>query len=610
MAYIGWGLILGSLVPMQGAIVHAQESYHVTSLTVRGAEHFSANRIKNQLSLRPLSLWQRVRFWKDPPEFSRVLFEEDVEGIKIFYQKRGFPDVHIATEVVPDHDSREVSILLDIREGEPVEVGEVRLVPVDSAQVSERELLQLYRERQVNVSLESGDRFQDALFINDRDRIHQSFMERGYPFAIVATELLQDRSDHLVDILYRVYLGPLCEFGEVHVAGNHYIPALSIQRQVTFEAGQIFSEQELVQTQRRIYQMGLFRYVVVRAQMDSLQGRRLPIQIRVREAPRTTLRLGGGYGREDRIRVFAQMERLGVLGRDRKLRLSLKHSYLEPYNVDLEWIKPSFIFPSARISINPFYRREREPGFTVDRAGSHAIYQQTFTSPLEIYIKYSLEQDYLNISTQTRRQALDNSDVSLYNKSSATWGFSFDSSTPLFFPRSGWYFAGSVSLAGLGFKSDFKYISVLFESRRYLELSAVVIATKFKAGGMKAIWESRITPIEERFYAGGSNSVRGWSRSGLGPLGEENQPLGGNSLIEFSLESRFPLFSPLAGVIFMDAGNVWRQLAGFRWDQIRYAVGTGLRYRTPIGPIRLDVGVPVFDPVKTPQLFISVGQSF
>ncbi|MGH7884410.1 MAG: BamA/TamA family outer membrane protein, partial [Thermodesulfobacteriota bacterium] len=119
-------------------------------------------------------------------------------------------------------------------------------------------------------------------------------------------------------------------------------------------------------------------------------------------------------------------------------------------------------------------------------------------------------------------------------------------------------------------------------------------------------------PVFKRFFAGGSTSMRGFPFQRLGPLNDEEDPLGGNSIFVGNLETRFPLFKKVGGVLFFDYGNVFPSSFDFKLNDIRYAVGTGLRYNTIVGPVRLDVGYALnpVDEISRVQVFISIGQAF
>ncbi|MEE9193299.1 MAG: BamA/TamA family outer membrane protein, partial [Thermodesulfobacteriota bacterium] len=119
-------------------------------------------------------------------------------------------------------------------------------------------------------------------------------------------------------------------------------------------------------------------------------------------------------------------------------------------------------------------------------------------------------------------------------------------------------------------------------------------------------------PIFKRFFAGGSNSVRGFPFQKLGPLDSNEDPLGGNSLLVGNLEVRFPFYADLGGVVFLDYGNVFPDSFSYPLDKLKYAVGTGIRYNTIIGPLRLDFGYAL-NPnpdLNRFQVWLSVGQAF
>jgi outer membrane translocation and assembly module TamA len=97
-------------------------------------------------------------------------------------------------------------------------------------------------------------------------------------------------------------------------------------------------------------------------------------------------------------------------------------------------------------------------------------------------------------------------------------------------------------------------------------------------------------PFSKKYFLGGATSIRGWGRFEVSPLGESQLPIGGNTLFAASTEARLFLTDKLGGVLFLDAGNVWPDVEDLDLNDLRYAVGTGLRYQTPIGPIRFDVG--------------------
>jgi outer membrane protein insertion porin family len=136
------------------------------------------------------------------------------------------------------------------------------------------------------------------------------------------------------------------------------------------------------------------------------------------------------------------------------------------------------------------------------------------------------------------------------------------------------------------------------------------LALRLKFGNITSWDEPEYIPPEERFYSGGEASVRGWKRSQLGPKDQLGDPLGGKSLLEGSCELRFPFADRWSGVAFLDFGNVWIDSMAQKLNDLRYAAGAGVRFRTPVGPLRLDVARPIFDEDNAWVLHFSVGHAF
>lgn len=198
----------------------------------------------------------------------------------------------------------------------------------------------------------------------------------------------------------------------------------------------------------------------------------------------------------------------------------------------------------------------------------------------------------------------------LYDKSSILLSFTYDGSSPPYWPNRGILSSLNFKLSGLGLGSKYHFSRTLADLRHYRNLLGMVLATRVRMGGIKSWDDGGFVPVEDRFFLGGSSSVRGWGRSELGPRDSEGTPIGGKSLIEASAELRYPIIGILSGAVFTDAGNIWLDEFSYRVDDLRYAVGLGIRVATAIGPVRLDAARPVFDDEDEIQVHLSVGQAF
>ena len=272
--------------------------------------------------------------------------------------------------------------------------------------------------------------------------------------------------------------------------------------------------------------------------------------------------------------------------------------------------QPRFFNERSTIELNPYLNRTKEPGYDTRTYGLKVPFGYEFIPRWNSSLSYYFENVEQSIEPNDPDFIERTSDKFPYNKSGIIIGTSFDNSRPQFSPTKGSNVSVAFKVNGYIFGSDFSYTRLWANFRTYQQIGDFTLAFKLMIGGIISSNSSKFIPVEDRFYSGGGSSVRGWNRAELGPKRESGTPRGGSSILESSLEVRFPLFWRLSAVAFIDAGNTWLQEYSYRLNDLAYAVGPGLRIKTPIGPVRFDVGFPVWNEKKKPQFFISVGQAF
>ncbi len=591
----------------------AQEGWALKSIAFKNNHAFSKSELLQRMSLQSRGGLRKLLFWQKPPRFSEMTLQRDLQEIITFYQTEGFPQAKIdSTAIAADDKNRSVSLTIYVAEGKPALVTSVSH-EIEASDDEYKRMAEGIFAANIQSALTShlGERFRDANATADVQMIGTVYNNAGFPNVQVQPHLQVEATTNLVHLTFRINTGIRYKFGEVQVTGNERVSASTVLKQVTFRPGDIFSQAAVSKSQQQVYELGMFQFASIKMLLDKSQSQSLPVQILVKEAPPVSTKLGVGWGREDQFRTFIDFRLLGFTGAARTLSIYAKHSGLEPYTVDVKWTRPAFLSPRSSVTLNPFYRKESELGFTVTRAGGNVTYQRHFATYSYVYLNYALERDRLSVTSITRREALASSELHLYNKSSVTLGLTRDSSLPIFSPNTGSYRSLTATMSGLGLNSDFHYSRWLMEWRFYQRIGlGWVSAYRLKMGAMSSWKRGEFTPIEDRFFAGGSASVRGWARSQLGPKSAEDRPLGGNSLLEMSAELRYPILAWLGGVSFVDAGNVWSSAYDYRLSRLHYAAGLGLRFKTPIAPIRFDVALPIFEGSNPLQLHVSVGQAF
>ncbi len=589
------------------SVGYSQDNYIVKNVKFSGNESLSAGELKQLISLRPRGWFNRLLGQGTKVRYSRELLNSDLTIIKDYYQRRGFLNAEAKLGQLKTNDEKEtVKINININEGEPIIVSEISFQFVDDTLRTRVE--QLMSEYKSELNTKEGQRFRDAVLKEDINQLQTRLINNGYPYEEINYQLQVKQSENTVHIKLKVNAGPLCEFGAVSVSGNSHVSDRLIRKQVAFDRGETFRKRLVDKSQEQVYELGVFQIVTVRAQIPKKeQTTSIPVQVNVREASQYTTKFGVGWGTEDKFRTFIDFRWLHFLGGARRLNIDVKHSALEPYNVNIRATQPAFLNPNTSLGINPYIRKQDEPGYELRRRGFNLYMQRPIGQVYSVGITYNFERVNLD-TTSVARLELDPRLTDLYNKSSILLSGTQNTTDDMFFPQRG--FNNSLILKYSGFLGEYLYIKWLADIRHYHFVQNMVVATRIKFGSISPLRAGGFIPVEDRFFSGGATSNRGWLRHELGPQDAQGNPSGGNSLLECNLEFRIPLFGSFRSALFWDFGNVWQNEPIYQWDEIRHALGLGLRFETPIGPVRLDVARPVYDEKTHYRWHLTIGQAF
>ncbi len=588
----------------------SQENLVIDKVRFDGNDNFSASKLKDQIIMESYS-WFKVKILrKEPVIYSGSLYQSDISRLHTFYQKNGYLNVEFEKPLLVVNDKNRVEVTVRIRENTPITISNISYV-VDST-YSFKEVLKSREARTIELQTEltEDDIFRDEDVNKDQLVIADVFYNKGYPYTEVEPHLDLDTSSNTTSLKWTIKRGPLSYFGNTYVEGNERVPDKSILRQLAYSEGDLWSRKKIDQTQEYIYNQGNYRVASVRTQLSSVKNDTLPIRIQIREAPRWSTRFGVGYGREDKFRTFAELQYLSFLTHTGRLNLYAKHSGLEPYNFYLKFSQPSFLFPFNTLTVHPFMLRQNEPGYKLDKWGVNLTFLQNFSDELNTSIGYVFEDvklDTLNLS----EGELPPNNQSYYRKSGIVLGAIYNNSEPILDPVQGYIISTNFKTNDLWGKREIPFLRVISEFKTYMGLSrGVTLALKAKMGGIFRTDESEFVPVEERFFAGGSYSVRGWSRGDLGPKDVNDVPVGGKSLLEGSAEFRFDVGRRFKLSVFTDAGNVWMDSFSYHFNDLHYAAGFGVHIKTPIGPAGIDFARPIFDSTNKWQIHFNIGHTF
>lgn len=603
-------LWLGLLFVFAAASVVAQEDYAICKIDFEGNRHFSKSELLVQTSLKEVNLFQRWVQKQKPVAYHKEFVDQDLSRLVRFYQSEGFLFATVRLGNLETNDKkRQVRLRIIVEENRPVVLRHILFDIRDSLSTGKTDSLRQAVARKI--SLHTGKRFRDALVYSDLTAINQACYNRGYVYAKSDFRITVHPDSAQADMTFIIRPGKRCQFGPTTIDGNRYVKEKLIRRQIDYKEGLRYSMLSVDKTRQYLYNLQLFRVVSVVSEKDNAtQLNPVPMSIHIQELPRWSSKFGVGYGTEERFRAFADVTYRSIGGGTSRLNLNVKYSYLDPYYINLKWIYPQFLSRKLTLSINPYIRRRNEPGFTLNTFGVNVPVVYAFNNALSLTVSYYRERAKLFVPISIID--LMNKDNSVeYTESGINTTLAYKTAMPVFNPDRGISLALGVKLNGTIFGSTFNYSKLQVDFRKYQTLGAgFVIAARVMAGSIPSFDKDVYIPEEERFYSGGSNSVRGWGYSKLGPKSDDGTPEGGASIMEMNVEMRRHLFWRLDGALFTDAGNVWTDSFHYPLNALAYSVGAGLRMDTPIGPVRIDVAMPVWNQKRSLQFFINVGQAF
>ncbi len=599
------------------ALAPAMAAAEGEAVTVRGIEWEGVSAIsRKELAGHIFSQAPSWKPWKPKPEFFEGVLERDERRIAALYRRHGYYHAKVRHELDWGRRRRRVRITFHVDEGEPVRVAafEVDLAPPLDEEVGRERML-------VDLPLGVGDIFALRRYGAAKQEILARLANAGFPRAAIQGGAEVDAASREASVRWSVAPGPRVHFGAVEVSGLNAVAEPLVRREVTLEPGERFSLDALRETREGIYGLGLFRAVVVQPRPEEGEAgpdgqlpaeQTWPVDVQLTERPLRSIRVGLGWGTEDRFRGRLSWLHRNFLGGARRLELALRHSsLLSAFDAGLD--QPRFLDPLLSLGTDLSLRREREPAYDADRLLTRVELARPLNPRWRARLAHQFEWNDVEDAADETGAVLEDPEGA-FVLSFFELGLRRSTLDVPLDPKRGTWLDFSVEPSSPAIGSSASYLRLLAEGRGFLPLGPGVLASRLRIGVIDPFAETSPdeVPIVKRFFSGGSTTVRGFEYQRLGPLDVDDAPLGGTSLLEASLEWRFPVWRELGGVVFVDAGQVALEPWTWRLHDVFYSAGVGLRYRTPVGPLRLDFGqlLNAPDQVKRSRIHVSVGHSF
>jgi outer membrane protein insertion porin family/translocation and assembly module TamA len=629
-----------ALVPLLFVLSGCQEEQ--AGIQVR-ALNFSGNRAVSTSQLRSvLATATSARLpWGEREYFSREEFEADLKRIVAFYRDRGFPNARVTsfdTKLSDDQRSVRLSIVID--EGEPVRVEQIVMEGLDTLPTDHQQ------ELERRFPLKVGAPLDRALLQSGREAIVDELKDHGFPSPEVTFAESNGSSDLSRIVTFTARPGSVAYVGNIQIQGMSSVSRRIVARQLTFRPGQLFQQSKLRESQRRLYSMELFNFVNIEAlnegtpQASPEEGaaQRVSTRVTVTEGKHRRVNFGVGYGSEEKARGEVDWRHVNFFGGARTAGVQARYSSLDR-GVRLNFKQPYFLGPRYSMGMSAQAWFADEPAYELTTTGGRVTVTREQTRGRSVLaprqtttlaLTYANEWEEYTIDEAYRTDPNNRDDFIALGLDPDTGSGSgrlsalildagLNTTDNLLDAKKGYVAILHLETAGNWLGGDFDYREASAEGRYFLALgSRAVVALRARGGGIDAKADA-IVPFFKRYFLGGSTNLRGWGRFEVSPL-LDGLPIGGLTFTNFSTELRVPIVGKVGGVLFMDGGNVWENSWDFNLNDLRYDAGVGIRYNTPVGPLRFDVGwqlnpIPGLlvnnEPQKRPlRLHFSIGQAF
>lgn len=575
------------------------KKYKIQDISFEGVEYFTPSELREALGIR-----EKLPFvpWLSGPR----LFELPRE-IEALYKREGFSETRVDLDFITE--DRKVIGDYCIKEGMQAKIENIS---IKGTRVSKKE------ELLKKISSFEGGPFFLPNVQRDVERLEDFYRDQGFRGTEIKS-LVETVSENLYSVLFEIKEGLKVRIDKVIITGNKITKKGIILRELRIKEGDYAYYESIRETKRRLEKLGIFSEIRIEEVLTSPQKENLIIS--VREGDRNYISLGLGLETKNeprtsaiwdnaiRLRGTAELIRNNIFGSASQISLVGQFSLKEKRGV-ISWEQPYLFGLPLQTFVNTWLEREERKSFSFDRRGVSVTSVEAFSENWLFLMTLRWVRTTL-FNLQIAESEVDRQQ-SPYSVSSISGSIIWDGRDDPFNPQRGSFFSFALEWAYPLFRAESDFIKNFIKFQNFLPVyPGITFNSTFRLG----LGRGQI-PIHERFFAGGSNSFRGEEFDELGPKDPDFlKPVGGKALILLNFElsfSLFPSFKNLYGVFFYDKGNVFAQRQDFRVASLRDAIGIGMRYRTPLGPIRFELGwnMDAAPEEKKILAFITIGNVF
>jgi outer membrane protein insertion porin family len=584
----------------------------VTEVDFVGNDHLTTKELRKVMKTRKKNL---LSFLNKSGLFKEDDFKADLDSLRTYYNSKGYIDMMVKDVKFENPGPNRLKVTITVFEGIQYTVGKIDFT--GNVIFSNAEL-RSYRGFQV-IRMSEGKVYSPRAWApqgkdpdenlpsldNDIKRIRDLYGTRGYIDMLVTPERQANVESGKIDILYHIVENAQSYVEQIIIQGNNRTKDKVIRRELAVAPGQIYDSVRADQSKKRLENLQYFEKVDISPQDTTVPNRKNMV-VTVEEKRTGSVTFGAGFSSVDSLLGFVEITQGNFdifnfpyfTGGGEKFRVRLQYG-LERQDFEVSFKEPWFLEQRLALGYDLFYHNATylSDYYNQRNIGASVSLSRAFGPFWAGSITYTLQDfDLYDFADNSSPQLLR--EQGWRTDSSITLGMSFDNRDSVLLSRHGVHADFSAEFAGgplLGQTNIYKFQA---DAQKYILLPYDMIITIAGATGVADYYDgSDEVPLFDRFFLGGSRSIRGFGNRDIGPVDENDEPLGGDTMAYGNLELTFPIIDRVRGAVWNDLGFL--DARSFHYtDAIQEgdaAAGIGLRLNLPIGPLRLDYGIPYKD---------------
>lgn len=503
---------------------------------------------------------------------------DDDEAIVATMQSKGYLDASVGEwEVKPTKQGYALDVTVPIDPGPQIIVSDI--VFNGASSFTNKLLLK-------SVKIKPGKPLDLPGLESDRERLLHFFADNGFPYAQVRQHYDIDGTEHTARIVYDIEQGTFVRVGSMFIVGDVLTSQKAIKKAMNLKEGDPFSRKKLIESQLNIRRLGPFSYVSIETLGIKEQRDVVHLKIKVEEQRPFMLDLGISYSTDDNLTGSLAFRNINAFGwaKTNTLKLTLGKDLSR---AEISWLDPRFLGSSFEMTTAAWVQYKHQPTYTYTQVAGAMGWTKRL-SRWNFFFRYELDRNYFveGDSVAADADSLRNNTISRTSISS-----DYDSRDSFSFPTKGMYTYGGIDFFNEIKGNNANFVKFTWQYEYDLGfLRRFVLSTALRTSHIQTIGNNVSVPTNERLFLGGDDTIRGFDEDSLGPTNAQGQAIGSLTRWITNIELRFLLWKHLSLAAFYDMGSLTPNYSDITLVDVRNSAGIGLRYNTPVGPIRADYG--------------------